>query len=290
MAELELVLDARAELGEGPIWDGQRQLLYWVDILGKSIHVYEPVGRISREIKVGQMVGAVAPRASGGLVAALQGGFALVDDQSITALPGPDIGFPANRFNDGKCDPQGRFWAGTMSLAGPRQPTGALYVLGADYSIQKKLDQILCSNGTTWSRDGRTMYYIDTGLKRVDAFDFDPRTAGIANRRTIAIVPEEMGHPDGMTIDEQGKLWVALWGGYAVSRWDPASGKLLDLIKLPVAKVTSCMFGGPDLADLYVTSARSGFDEAALAGQPLAGGLFRIRTGFRGWPAQPFAG
>jgi sugar lactone lactonase YvrE len=292
MAAAELVVDARARLGEGPVWDAERQKLYWVDIQGQAIRLFDPESQTDQIISLGQMVGAVAPRAGGGLVAALQDGFALVDELTGEAKPvnGPLAGFPQNRFNDGKCDPQGRFWAGTMSLEKQRKPTGSLFLLDADHQIYKKLDGILVSNGLAWSQDGRLMYYIDTGLLRVDVFDFEPVTATLSNRRTVIRVPEELGHPDGMTIDEQGKLWIALWGGSAISRWDPASGTLLELVRLPARLVTSCTFGGPDLDDLYITTARTGLDESVLAQQPQAGGLFRLRTGARGCLPHPFAG
>lgn len=286
--QIELVLDAKAELGEGAIWDAARALLYWVDIDGCSVHVYDPAANSDRAVDVGEQVGTVVPRASGGLVLALKHGFAHLELPSgkLGRICDPERGISDNRFNDGKCDPAGRFWAGTMGKGG----SGRFYCLFPDLVARPMLEGVTTSNGIAWGLDAKTMYYIDTPTHKIDAFDYDLGTGAIGNRRTVVTVPNEMGHPDGMTIDADGKLWVALWDGWSVKRWDPENGELLASIPVPAARVTSCAFGGPNLDELYITSARAGISEDALKGQPHAGGLFKAKPGVHGIEAFAFAG
>jgi len=285
---IELVLDAKAELGEGAIWDDARALLYWVDIVGCSAHVYDPASNSDRAIDIGELVGTVVPRASGGLMLALEHGFAHLELPSgkLDRICDPERGVSTNRFNDGKCDPAGRFWAGTMGKAG----SGRLYCLFPDLTAKVMLEGVTTSNGIAWDLDAKTMYYIDTPTQKVDAFDYDLDTGAISNRRTVVTVPGDMGHPDGMTVDAEGKLWVAHWDGWHVHRWDPKGGELMESIPVPAARATSCAFGGPDLDELYITTARAGIDDSALGEQPHAGGLFRARPGVRGVEAFAFAG
>jgi sugar lactone lactonase YvrE len=287
----ELVLDAKATLGEGAIWHARRQLLYWVDILEGQLHVYNPANRLDRAVDLGQYVGTVVPRTQGGLMLALHHGLAALDldTSQLNILHDPERHVPGNRFNDGKCDPAGRFWAGTMSTDG-EAGQGSLYVLDRDHSLRRALAGVSTSNGLAWSLDGRVMYYIDTPTRIVAAFDFDVGSGSIANRREAIVIPPEHGYPDGMTIDAEGMLWIAHWGGSRVTRWDPAASRLLQTLPLPVTLVTSCAFGGPSLDELYVTSARTGLDAEALAAQPTAGGLFRARPGVAGTTAFEFAG
>ncbi len=288
---VELVLDAKAELGEGALWHAQAQRLYWVDIIRGEVHVYDPRAQTDRTIRVGQQVGTVVPRRSGGLMLALHHGFASLDldTEQVTVLNDPEQALPNNRFNDGKCDPAGRFWAGTMDMA-EAPGAGSLYRLEADLAVSKQVDNVTTSNGLVWSLDQTKMYYIDSGAQTVDAFDYDHATGAIANRRSVITLPKEYGIPDGMTMDEEGRLWVAGWGGRRLSRWDPADGRCLQVIELPASQVTSCAFGGPNLKQLYVTTARTGLQPEVLAEQPLAGGLFVVEVGVRGLPAYEFAG
>jgi sugar lactone lactonase YvrE len=286
---VELVLDARAVLGEGAIWDNKRHVLYWIDIDPGIVHVYDPATRKDRSISVGQSVGTVVPRKSGGLMLAVRNGFMSLDPETneTSLLAKPRDHNPENRFNDGKCDPAGRFWAGTMETTTCK---GALFRLDTDLSVHQILDNVGCSNGLTWTLDKKTMYYIDTNTARIDAFDYDNATGTISNRRTIVKVPEAYGLPDGMTMDIDEKLWVAHWEGGCVCRWDPTTGRLLRKITLPATLTTSCTFGGPDLDTLYITSARTGLDPASLAKQPKAGGLFAVNPGVSGLPSLPFEG
>ncbi|HTI30100.1 MAG TPA: SMP-30/gluconolactonase/LRE family protein, partial [Methylomirabilota bacterium] len=228
----------------------------------------------------------VAPRAAGGFVAALQDGFWVVGDGPAARIAAiPEAG-PGLRFNDGKCDPAGRFWAGTMTYDAALG-AGALYRLDPDGQARMVLDEVTISNGLAWSLDGGTMYFIDTPTQRVDAFSFDGVTGEIGDRRPEIHLPPEAGAPDGMTIDAEGGLWIALWGGAAVHRY--LDGRLDQVIELPVSQPTSCCFGGASLDELYVTSAREGLSAPRLRAEPLAGALFRVRPGVRGLAPAVFA-
>lgn len=279
-AEFELPIRDTFQLGEGPIWHQDR--LFWVDIEGKKVCCYRPGDGQHREIDTGELVGTVAPRKAGGLVVALHHGFAFLDPETekLTRIVDPEAHLPNNRFNDGKCDPAGRFWAGTLSLNN-RPKQAALYVLEPDLSWRKVLEHVTISNGIVWSHDHRTMFYIDTPTRQIDAFDYDPASGLSSNRRLCARISH--GAPDGMTIDANGDLWVGLWGGNGVARVAPDRGEVVELHELPVSRVTACAFGGPDLGDLYVTSARK-------EGEPLSGSLFRFRPGVHGVRAFEFAG
>lgn len=279
--QVEVVVAAGAELGEGPFWDVRSSRVVWVDIMGRAIHQTDPHTGDTESIPVPLHVGAVVPRALGGYVAALQDGFLVIGDgpsRRVADVAGSSTGL---RFNDGKCDPGGRFWAGTMAY---NQAAGAaaLYCLDTDGAVTEVLNGVTISNGLAWSRDGDTMFYIDSPTQRIDAFDFTLSTGTIAARRTVTAIPSGVGSPDGMTIDAEGGLWVALWGGGAVHRY--LDGRLDRVVRLPVSQPTSCAFGGPDLDELYVTSAWNGLSKSERHVQPLAGALFRIRPGICGVP------
>ncbi len=287
----ELVVDARAQLGEGPCWQARTGRLMWVDIEGGKLHVHDPEGEPDAVYEVGMRVGAAVPRIAGGLLLATEQGFQAfdLDARRLELVADPESHLPDNRFNDGKCDPRGRFWAGTMSMT--RQPrTASLYVLEPGGSVRRVLEGVTTSNGLDWTEDGKTMYYIDTPTLQVAAFDYDEEQGTIAGRRVVVQFPDGIGRPDGMTLDREGMLWVAHWSGGRVSRWDPAGGRMLAEVKLPATNVTSCAFGGPDLDRLYITTARHRLDEETLAREPHAGGLFAIEPGVAGRPSYEFAG
>ncbi|MDP8977412.1 MAG: SMP-30/gluconolactonase/LRE family protein [Actinomycetota bacterium] len=289
--EVELAWDAGARIGEGPVWDGPLRTLVWLDIPRGLVHGWHHDDGPREPFAVGQPVGAVAPRASGGLVAAVRDGFAFLQPGSgrVSTIDDTESDRPGNRMNDGKCDPAGRFWAGTMALD-ERPGAGALYRLDPDLRVERVLDGVTISNGLGWSPDGATMYYIDSPTGGVDAFDYDPDTGAVAGRRRLTDVAGPQGIPDGLTVDAEGCLWVAVFGGGRVQRHAP-DGALLDTVTLPVTQVTSCAFGGPDLDELYITSARQGLSEEALRDQPHAGGLFRHRPeGVVGLPVHQFLG
>lgn len=290
MNNAELVLDAKAILGEGPSWHAEWNILLWVDIVDQKVHLYDPATGSDRVLEIDQPVGAVVPRASGGAVIAAKHGFYTLDLLTGATVPiaDPEVHLPENRFNDGKCDPVGRFWAGTM--LNREVAAGSLYCLESDYSIRHVLDQVKISNGLGWSPDHKTLYYNDTPTRQVSAFDYDLSTGGISNRRVAIHYPEDHGNPDGMTVDAEGMLWIAEWNGWQVSRWNPNTGQLLDTIQVPVAKVTSCVFGGARLDELYITTASVDLTEEEQKNQPLAGGLFVVRPGVQGTPTYTFAG
>ena len=221
---------------------------------------------------------------------AVHDGFFLLDPATgrMEQMAEIETDVPETTMNDGKCDPVGRFWAGTKDVKG-RRPVGALYRLGADHELVRILTGVRISNGLGWSPDQRTMYYIDSPTHGIDAFDVDPETGDVSHRRRLVDLPEGWGLPDGMTVDEEGFLWVAFWGGSAVRRISP-DGRVVAVVELPVSQVTSCAFGGDDLSDLYVTSARDSLSEAELERQTYAGGIFRLRPGVGGRPESPFAG
>lgn len=292
MGEVELLLDARAELGEGPAWEAADRTLYWVDILPGHLHIYRPDMGQDEVHALGEPVGCAAPRQSGGLILALRFGFATLSLPGgiLKRLAAPEAGHPHNRFNDGKCDPAGRFLAGSMDTREVKSPTGALYSLAPDGQVTCLRQGVTISNGLTWSPDYRTFYYIDTPTRQVLAFDYNLESGGIANPRPVISIPAEMGLPDGMTSDLDGNLWIALWDGAAVSVWEPARGRLIRTLPVPALRTTSCIFGGHEMNELYITSARVGLDDAALSRYPLSGGLFRVHTDTQGLPTFAFGG
>jgi sugar lactone lactonase YvrE len=288
--DVEVVLEARAQVGEGPVWDERTGRLVWVDIMGKSVHLYDPASGQDRAVDVGQPVGAAALREGGGLVLALRDGFAVLDaDRSdLRWVAQVEADVATNRMNDGKCDAAGRFWAGTMAFdAAPG--VGSLYRLDPDYQVSRVVSGITLSNGLDWSLDNRRMYYIDSMAQRIDTFEFDLERGVLGERRPLISIPPEVGLPDGMTIDTEGNLWVALHGAGAVHCYSPG-GELLTRVRVPVKQVTCPAFGGPDYRDLYITSMTYGQSAEALSAQPLAGALFRCRPGVQGRPAFRFAG
>jgi sugar lactone lactonase YvrE len=278
----KLLEHARATIGEGPIWDDRSRRLLWVDIPAGLVRWLDPTTGNSSSLDVGQPVGAVALGADGGLVAALRDGFAFFAPGSSTMsrlLP-VERSLTGNRTNDGKCDSKGRFWAGTMAT--DHTPgAGTLYRLdrtNGDYAVSAMISGITVANGLDWSPDNRLMYYIDSPTQRIDVFDFDEESGTPANRRAFAEIPAADGMPDGMTVDAEGHLWVALFRGAKVRRYRP-NGEINLEVKVPVTLVTSCAFGGRNAEDLYITTARHRLTPAEGAEQTTAGGVFVCRPG-----------
>jgi sugar lactone lactonase YvrE len=286
----ELVLDAKARLGEGALWHSGEQRLYWVDIEGKELHLYDPATGQDRVIPVGERIGTVVPTQDGQALVALQNGIHLLhlESEKLSLVANP-LESPDIRFNDGKVDPAGRFWVGSVHLEA-KEDAAALYRLDPDGTVQQVLEGITISNGIVWTADKKTMYYIDTPTLKIMAYNYDDATGDLSNPRVAVEVPEGSGSPDGMSIDAEGKLWVAHWGGHGVNRWNPDNGELMQKVRLPAPHVTSCAFGGENLETLYITTAREGLSEEQLQEYPLSGGLFRVQPGVRGVPAFLFQG
>ena len=288
--KVEPVPGTRSQLGEGAVWNHRTGQLYWVDITGKLLNIYTPRLDITRELYTGQLIGTVVPAESGRVLVALEHGIYFLDPDTGTKqlILYPEGEPEGNRFNDGKCDPAGRFWVGTMSVNGiPGR--GSLYRLDPDSLIRRMVDNVSISNGIAWSPDRSRMYYIDTPTQKVTGYEYDNITGEIRNGKTVIEIPDEMGHPDGMTIDNEGNLWICLWGGAAVGCWNPDTGKLLRKIDIPARNVTSCAFGDADLGTLYITTASIDTTPEELEKFPDAGALFKIRPGVTGVTACFFA-
>ncbi|HMD36956.1 MAG TPA: SMP-30/gluconolactonase/LRE family protein [Vicinamibacterales bacterium] len=294
MAALDasLVLDLRAGLLEGPVWD-PNGALYFVDIMRGRVHRYDPATRAHRTIDLAAdavTVGAVALSEKNDLVLAARDGFARVNPRTgaVSKIADVEADRPNQRMNDGKVDPAGRFWAGTMALDETAR-AGSLYRLDRDGSVRAMLRDVTISNGLDWSPDRETMYYIDSPTRRIDMFDFDAATGAIGNRRTFVPIARQHGIPDGLTVDVDGCVWVALWRGAAVHRYTPY-GILDTVVNVPTSCPTSCAFGGADLRDLFITTAAMELNERERAEEPLAGGLFVCRPGAAGRAPNRFKG
>lgn len=283
----ELVIDAKATLGEGSIWDYRKGELLWLDIDQNKLYIYSPSLNKLITKKLEQMPGTVVPAINGSVILALKSGlFAFSRKDSIfrKLRNGPEMNKPFNRFNDGKCDPAGRLWVGTMSVNGEPH-LGKLYMFDFDGNFHIKIDSTSISNGIVWSADHKKMYFIDTPCSCVFEYNYDEASGKIDSARVAIKIPIDLGYPDGMTIDKDDKLWIAHWGGFGVYRWDPITGKLLEKVKVPAKNVTSCAFGGDNLDILYITTARKGNSQEELLKYPLSGGLFKIKLGERGLEA-----
>jgi sugar lactone lactonase YvrE len=281
----ELLLDTKSDLGEGAIWHPKEKKLYWVDINQGLLHRYDPATRTNETIELGQKVGTVVPANCGNAIVALHDGiyrYCFTDKKLELLQPNPENSTTKNRFNDGKCDPTGRFWVGTIGA----NNSAALYRLDADNSIHIMKRDVGTSNGIVWSLDKKTMYYIDTNTGKVAAYDYDNTTGDIANPRDAIVIPKGMGGPDGSTIDSEGMIWIAHWGGSCVARWNPGTGELLCKVEVAAQQVTSCAFGGENLDTLFITTAREGLNEKDLLEYPLSGGIFVVKPGVKGTPAE----
>ncbi|WAL98928.1 SMP-30/gluconolactonase/LRE family protein [Streptomyces sp. Je 1-369] len=278
----DVAVRAEASLGEGPTWDAATGRLIWVDILGSRVHTYAPGDGRRTVMATEQHVGAAKPRAGGGLVVNLRDGIGLYGPGGapFTWLVRDPV--PGRRGNDAAVAPDGALWAGTMRYD-EAPGGGGLARIAPDGTVTGAVDDVAVSNGTGWSPDGRLMYYVDSPTRRIDVLDCDGRHVG--NRRPFAHIEERAGFPDGLTVDAEGCVWVALWDGAAVRRYTP-DGRLDLTVELPVRRPTACAFGGPGLRDLYVTTARTGLDRP----HPLSGSVLVVPDAGRGLPGTPFAG
>lgn len=282
------VADVKTTLGEGPVWVAREQALYWHDIKGLRIFRMDAAGSVT-VYDTPFKVGSLAPREHEGFIAGTEQGLAIVDllEKRYDLVIDPEPERPGNRFNDGKVDRIGRFWAGTMDDK-EKEATGALYRVDFEFRCTRIDDGYRVTNGPAFSPDGAILYHNDSARQITYAFDLDEH-GNASGKRVFARYGEDDGYPDGMTVDAEGCLWIAFWDGWCVRRFSPG-GERLEQIDLPVQRPTSCAFGGPDLDRLYVTSARIGLDEKELAMQPYAGGLFLLSPGVGGVAEVPFAG
>jgi len=277
-AGVDVLINLHARLGEGPRWDHRKGVLAWVDILGGHVHLTDPDGGKTTSIPVGADVGALALSGDDGYLLAMRNGFATLGNAGIIDFQGVFEG-SGSRMNDGVVDPVGRFVAGSMAL--DAQPgTGHLYQRDLDGSVRTLFGGVTISNGLAWTADGNLMYYVDSGLQRIDLMDYDTASGAVAGRRPFVDVPETDGTPDGIAIDAEDCLWVALWGGGKVRRYSP-DGRMIGEIELPVPRVSACGFGGPDLDRLFITTASIGRGQSIDDGG-LDGALFVVEPGCRG--------
>lgn len=282
------VADVHAVLGEGPVWVAQEAALYWVDIKGRKIFRLNERGKLE-QWETPFRVGSLAPRASGGFIVGTDHGIGFVDLASgpFEIVDHPEDDLPDNRFNDGKVDRHGRLWLGSMDDT-EKAAAGSLYRIDADLQVTRIDEGYKVTNGPAFSPAGDLMYHNDSARKVTYAFDVD-EGGNATHRRVFATYGADEGYPDGMTVDAEACLWIAFWDGWCVRRYSPA-GECLAKIEVPVAKPTSCAFGGSELDRLYITSASIGLDAAARVVQPQAGGLFMASPGVRGISEIPFAG
>ncbi|WP_240980433.1 SMP-30/gluconolactonase/LRE family protein [Ramlibacter agri] len=290
-AELTRLDTASSLLGEGPVWSARDNALYWVDILAPAIHSLRPLEGTSTMTRVGSMVSLAVPKMSGGLLLATPAGLLSYDDASkrMTRFAHPEAERPGNRYNDGKCDRMGRLWIASMDL-GTAPNRGNLFRVDPDGQWKCMDSGFTVPNGMGWSPDDTRMYFADTFRRTIFVYDFDLRAGKISNRRPLIEVDPSRGKPDGLTVDEEGCLWVAMWDAWHIARFSP-DGTELERLPLPVPRPTSCCFGGENLDTLYITTASVRLSEAELAAAPLSGSLFAYRPGkVRGLPETTFAG
>ena len=275
-------------LGESPYWHAERKSFFWVDIEKGELYEFQVALKKTTKRKFNQRLSLVVEGQGEYLILALDRKIARYDleTEKLTWLIEVEEDQPLNRFNDGACDADGRLWIGTMSTKITPE-SGALYKITSELSPEKMLGKITISNGMAWTSDNETFYYIDSPTQEIRAYQFDLETGEINFDRTVIRVPKELGTPDGMSMDQEGKLWVAHYGGFGVYCWDPENGKLLKKIVLPAPHVTSCVFGGENLDHLLITTARENLTEAQLQEYPQSGDVFLVKTNTQGFLSNP---
>ena len=279
----ELYYKMECLLGEGPAWDHRNRELLWVDIDNHTVYFLKDGTKIPEKFVFEQKIGFAVPRKGDEYIIGLQDGLYSFDrkDSSIKLICNPEPELIDNRWNDGKCDPDGNLWAGTMSTK-DLYDQGGLYRLDRTMKLRPMLQKIGISNGLAWNSELGKMYYIDSPTRSIQCFNYKKRDNTLSPPSKVFKLPKEMGYPDGMTIDEDGMLWVAHWDGGCIARWHPETGQLITTIEIPAPRVTSCSFGGKDLSQLFVTTARVGLSEEQLKKYPLSGSLFVIDTNTKG--------
>jgi len=277
---VELLVDCRCELGEGPVWEAENNRLLWLDINKGTVHSWHSLTNRHTMHEFPSKISAITRNQFGKYIAASKRGFVELDFANHTVYPiaDPESDKPNNRFNDGKSDALGRFWAGSMDEVYGKEGEGKLYMLNLDGKIEVKIDNVTCSNGLVWNKSNTLFYYIDSLKYNVVVFNFDLESGSLSDPRVLINFPKELGLPDGMSIDSNGNLWVAIWGSGKIFKIDSIEGKILREIEVPASQVTSCTFGGQDNKDLFITTASVGLNEDELKRTPYAGSLFRIRN------------
>jgi sugar lactone lactonase YvrE len=287
--KLSLVLDSKTKIAEGPIWDSEKQLFYWIDILEKTFNTFNPATAKNIEIKLPKLVGAVIPVQGEDFIAALEDGIYWLREKTaeLEFICNPAENNANLRFNDAKCDKVGRLWVGTMDLA-EEKPLGSVYKLDNQLKLTEQISGVTVSNGIIWNSDYQKMYYIDSPSEKVVVYNYNLAKGEISKPEVFISFADQPGIPDGMTIDSQDRLWIAHFGGGQVSCWDSKTGKQIGAVDLPVSNVTSCVFAGPDLEQLYITTARVGLSKEQLQKQPLAGGIFSYQSAVKGTTLNKF--
>lgn len=278
-----LAYEVKALLGEGAIWNYKTDELYWIDIEGKQLHIYHPKTNQNRSFPTASHIGTVVPKNNDEVLIALVDGIHTMNvnsGQTEVFAHMTDL-LPNARLNDGKCDPSGRLWVGSMDWQ-QAQGQAKLFSIQSDGSVLTKMDGVTISNGIVWTKDKKTMYYIDTPTSQIKAYDYDNATGAITNERVAVDIPVDLGYPDGMTIDEDDMVWVGMWNGNAVIRCNPKTGVVLQKIEVPAHNITSCAFGGPNLETLYITTATVDMTDEELTKYPLAGSIFKVNPGVKG--------
>ena len=288
--EPRVFIESRNQIGESPVWSAREKALYWVDVEGGSIHRWRDEDKSMRKWEVGEPVGCIGLRQHDGLVGARRSGFFFLDVATghITPIADPEVDLPDNRFNDGKVDRRGRFWAGTRNFVDTEKATGSLYRLDTDFSVHRMEEGLRCPNGMAWSPDDKLMYLCDTWARRIYVYDFDVDDGILGARRLFARLQEGEGFPDGLTVDAEGFVWNAHYNGWRITRYAP-DGTVDRVIRMPIQHVTSLTFGGPGCDTLFTTSASLRLSEEQRLLQPLAGDVFAIETAVQGISEPQFA-
>jgi sugar lactone lactonase YvrE len=280
-AEIEFKINA--ELGEGAFWNYKTQEFYWVDIIGKSLNIYNPTTKSNKNFEMPSAISTVVAYTNQEAVVALVDGIYKINLQSgeLRVLSDVEKEMTWNRFNDGKCDPNGNLWVGSMHYD-QNKPLASVYKIEENGNTTKMIDSVTISNGIVWTKDSKTMYYIDTPTANIMAYDFNTQSSTISNGRVAVKVKEKDGFPDGMTIDENDMLWVGMWNGNAIANYNPKTGELVSKIEVPAHNVTSCAFGGENLDTLYITTSSLDMTDEEKEKYPLAGSIFKIKPGVKG--------
>ncbi len=270
-------------LGEGPVWNRERKSCFWVDIENGILFQYHWENKSIKSWKFHHKLSFVAPARDGGLILALDRSIQrfFLETEKLELITVVDDGLIGNRCNDGACDSRGRLWIGTMSMKFTNN-AGTLFCINHQHQISKKIESVSISNGLAWSSDNRRLFYIDTPTRLVQSYLFDEETGEITFEKNVISIPEETGMPDGMTIDEEGMLWIAHWGGFGVYRWNPVNGKVIGKVELPVPLASSCAFAGEALDHLIITTARENMSEEELMEYPGSGDIFVAKMNVRG--------